>query len=39
VTEELENRNTFKLELQDLMERYYGVPLQQVDTARILRKS
>jgi len=38
VTEELENRNTFKLELQDLMERYYGVPLQQLDTARIFEE-
>lgn len=38
VADELENRNTFKLELRDLLERYYGVPLQQLDTATIFEE-
>lgn len=38
VTDGLENRNTLKLELRDLLERYYGVPLQQVDTAKVFEE-
>ena len=38
VTDELENRSTFKFELRDLLERYYGVPLQQLDTVTIFEE-
>ena len=37
VTDELEDRSTFKLDLRDLLERYYGVPLQQLDIGHDLR--
>jgi ubiquinone biosynthesis protein len=38
LADELENRNTFKAELRDLLERYYGVPLQQLDIGAIIQE-
>jgi len=36
VADELENRCSFKRDLKDLLERYYGLPLQQLDIGTII---
>jgi ubiquinone biosynthesis protein len=38
VADELEDRNSFKLDLRDLLERYYGVPLQHLDIGTIIEE-